>query len=116
MSELRDLSKLPAEQAYWDRLEGRIIGQRGSGAAGRRGGDRSGWWTPLATRALGLGGLAVAAGIAALLLVPPRARDGATNPAGLLRLPDDPGMIAFLSAPKPPSLGSLMIGLLRSKP
>ena len=121
MSELRELSKLPTDQAYWDRLEARMLdGQttrRPDGqTAGRQGGNGSGWWTPLATRAGALGGLAIAAGIAALLLVPPRTQDSVTNPAVLFRLPDDPAMMAFLSSPKPPSLAALMASLPRSTP
>jgi hypothetical protein len=113
MRELRELSKLPAEPEYWERLEARM---RGSGAAGQRGSKSPEWWAPLATRAGALVGLAVAAGIAALLLVPPRARGGATNPTVLFRLPDDPAMAAFLSSPAPPSLGSLFVLPTRSAP
>ena len=112
MSEFRDLSKLPSHQKYWDEMEARIVGQ--AVGAARAGGP--GWWAPLASRALALGGLAAAAGIAALLLVPPRIHDSPGNPTTLLRLPDDPGMVAFLSAPEPPSLVSLMASLLRSAP
>ena len=116
MRELRDLSKLPNEQAYWDRLEAHIVGQWASGTVGRLGSERAGWWAPFASHAAALGGLAIAAGIAALLLVPPRARGGVTNPTVLFRLPDDPAMVAFLSSPEPPSLGSLMTFLPRSNP
>jgi hypothetical protein len=58
-----------------------------------------------------LSGLAIAAGIAALLLVPPRARGGATHPMVLFRLPADPTMAAFLSSPTPPSLAAMMASL-----
>ena len=116
MTEFRDLSRLPGDQDYWDRLEARITAELGP-AVHSLPAARSNWWAPVATRAWGLGGLAVAAGIAALLLVPPRTRDGANNPTGLLRLPDDdPAMIAFLSASQPPPLASLMIPPSRSKP
>jgi len=115
MSEFRDLSRLPSDQAYWDDLEARIVGQAvGAAKAGEVVGP--GWWAPLASRALALGGLAAAAGIAALLLVPPRIHDSRGNSTTLLRLPHDPGMVAFLSAPEPPSLVSLMASLLRSSP
>jgi hypothetical protein len=115
MRELRGLSKLPSEQAYWDQLEARISAELEPGAPSLPV-TRSGWWAPVATRAMALSGLAAAAGLAALLLVPPRTRNEAGNPAGLLRLPDDPAMIAFLSAPEPPSLGALMASLPRSTP
>ena len=114
MRDLRDLSKLPGDPGYWVELEARM--RRGSGAAGQRGSNGSGWWTPLATRAGVLSGLAIAAGIAALLLVPPRTRDGVTNPTVLFRLPDDPAMAAFLSSPTPPSLAAMMASLPRSEP
>jgi hypothetical protein len=107
MSEFRELSKLPADQTYWDRLETRILAV---------GAVRAGWWEPLANRAIGLSGLAVAAGVAALLLVPPRTQNGIANLPTMLQLPDDPAMAAFLSSPEPPSLGSLMASLLRSAP
>jgi hypothetical protein len=116
MRDLRDLSKLPADPGYWEELEARITGLQGGKVAGLQGDSRSGWWTPLANRALGLGGLAAAAGISALLLVPPRTRNAATNPAVLFRLPDDPAMVAFLTSPEPPSLGALMASLLQSTP
>ena len=112
MRELRDLSKLPADPDYWVELEARVQ-ERAVGAVGAVG---PGWWAPLASRALGLGGLAIAAGIAALLLVPPRTRVSAAPQSGLLRLPDDPAMIAFLSAPAPPPLASFIILESRSKP
>ena len=114
MKELRDLSKLPHDQAYWDNLESQIVGKWGGGEVGKQAGN--GWWAPLATRAGALVGLAAAAGIAALLLVPPRIRGGRTNPTVLFRLPDDPAMAAFLSSPTPPSLASLMATLPRSEP
>jgi hypothetical protein len=75
-----------------------------------------GWWAPFARHAAVLGGLAVAAGIAALLLVPPRSRGGGTNPTVLFRLPDDPTMAAFLSSPTPPSWAAMMASLPRSEP
>ena len=113
MRELRELSKLPADPAYWVGLEARM---RGSGAGGQRGSKKPDWWEPVAIRAVGLSGLAIAAGVAALLLVPPRARGGATNPAVLFRLPDDPAMAAFLSSPAPPSVGTILVSYPRSTP
>lgn len=113
MRELRNLSKLPANPEYWERLEARMLGGR---AAGWQGGNGSGWWIPLATRAGALSGLAAAAGIAALLLVPPRTRGEAPSSVVLFRLPDDPAMNAFLSSPAPPSVGSLLVLPLRSAP
>jgi hypothetical protein len=122
MRDLRDLSKLPSDQAYWVELEARMReavgadGQMGRWADGQPGSDGAGWWTPLGTRAGVLTGLAIAAGIAALLLVPPRSRGGGTNPTVLFRLPDDPTMAAFLSSPTPPSLAAMLASLPRSEP
>ena len=113
MSEFRDLSTLPSDQAYWDRLEGQILTGDAVRAVEAVG---PGWWAPLASRALALGGLAAAAGIAALLLAPPRTSENPSATPTLLRLPDDPGMAAFLSSPEPPSLGSLMTFQIRSAP
>ena len=81
-----------------------------------RGRERTTAVTPLPLRRRVARWIPIAAGIAALLLVPPRIHDGPGNPTTLLRLPDDPGMVAFLSAPEPPSLVSLMASLLRSAP
>jgi hypothetical protein len=108
MTEFRDLSKLPEDPAYWDRLEARIAAELAP-AVHRLAARKPSWWAPVATRAWGLGGLALAAGLAALLLLPARASE-ARSQTGLLRVPDDdPAMIAFVSAPEPPSLVSLMI-------
>ena len=113
MRELRELSKLPSDPAYWAELEARM---RGSGADGQRGSNSRDWWAPLATRAGALVGLAAAAGIAALLLVPPRTQRAAINPTVLFQLPNDPTMAAFLASPTPPSLASLIASLPRSTP
>jgi hypothetical protein len=108
MTEFRDLSKLPTNQEYWNRLEARITGELAP-TVHALASARPNWWTPVATRAWALGGLAVAAGIAALLLLPPRALEDPV-PSGLLRMPDDdPALIAFVSAAEPPALASLMI-------
>jgi len=108
MTEFRDLSKLPTDQEYWDRLEARVTGELAP-AVRALASARPNWWAPVATRAWGLGGLALAAGIAALLLLPPRTAENPV-PAGLLRMPaDDPALIAFVSAAEPPTLASLMM-------
>jgi hypothetical protein len=114
MRDLRDLSKLPAEPEYWERLEAQMREAVGAVKAVKAVGP--GWWAPFARHAAVLGGLAVAAGIAALLLVPPRSRGGGTNPTVLFRLPDDPTMAAFLSSPTPPSWAAMMASLPRSEP
>lgn len=107
MTEFRELSRLPTDQAYWDRLEARITGELVP-AVHALASARPNWWAPVATRAWALGSLAIAAGIAALLLLPPRA-DEDPAPSGLLRMPaGDPALIAFVSAVEPPALASLM--------
>ena len=113
MSEFRELSKQPKDPEYWNRLEARITAELGPLVRALPE-TRPEWWAPLATRALALGGLAAAAALAALLLVPPRARPAAPT-TGLLRLPDNPALIAFVSAPEPPKLASLMIPSSRSE-
>ena len=107
MSEFRELSKLPKDPEYWDRLEAKITAELGPLVRALPE-TRPEWWAPLATRAWALGGLAAAAGLAALFLVPPRTAPAAA-PAGLLRLPDNPALVAFVSAPEPPSLAALMV-------
>ena len=107
MTEFRDLSRLPADQHYWDGLEARITGALAP-AVHTLALGRGNWWAPVATRVWALGSLAIAAGIAALLLLPPRAAED-SMPSGLLRMPaDDPALIAFVSAAEPPALASLM--------
>ena len=107
MTEFRDLSKLPTDPEYWDRLEARITGEL-TPAVHALASARPNWWAPVATRAWALGSLAIAAGIAALLLLPPRAAEE-PGPSGLLRMPaSNPALIAFVSATEPPALASLM--------
>lgn len=109
MTDFRDLSRLPRDEGYWKALEERIVGELGPRVREARG-ARPGWWEPLATRAWSLGMLAAAAGLAALLVLPPRAPERPANPAGLLRLPeDDPALVAVLTAPRPPRLASMVI-------
>ena len=109
MTEFRDLSRLPVDQSYWDGLEAKITAELGP-LVRQVGSRKPGWLSPLAARAWVLGGLAVAAAIAALLLVPSRSLDSTGNPAGLLRLPEnDPTLVAFVSAPVPPALAVLVL-------
>ncbi|MEO5618963.1 MAG: hypothetical protein ABIS67_14435 [Candidatus Eisenbacteria bacterium] len=104
MMDFRELSRLPSDPGYWKGLEKRIVSGLGPfllDAAEAR----ADWWAPLATRAWSLGGLAVAAVLAALLVLPPRAPERQVFPAGLLRFPeDDPALVALLSDSEPPDL------------
>ena len=110
MSELHDLSKLPKDPAYWARLEARISAELGPVVAalpGRE--DRKEWWSPVSARAWALGSLALAAGLAALLLLPPREADTAPSPTGLLKPPNaDAATLEVVSATQPPALASLL--------
>ena len=75
---------------------------------------RRGWWAPVAARAVPLAGLALAASIAALILVP-RAPEQEALSEKLLRTPErDPTVAAFVSAPAPPPLVSLVLPSTRS--
>jgi hypothetical protein len=114
MTEFQDLSKLPADAKYWESLEARIMAYVGSRTRGTT--ARSSGWSPLAARAWGLGGLAAAAALAALLLMPGRSAP-TSNAAGLLSLPEgDPALRALVSASSPPSLAALMLPNSRSAP
>ncbi|MGH7503983.1 MAG: hypothetical protein ACREL7_19830 [Longimicrobiales bacterium] len=105
MSDLRDLSSLPHDRAYWDDLEARVLAGVGAGAGGIEG---PAWWMPLARRAWTLSGLA-AASLVALLLVSRADRDH-LDPAGLLRVPEgDPRVAAFLLSPAPPPIVSIVL-------
>jgi hypothetical protein len=110
MSDMRELSRLPNDPEYWAALEARIVtGLPPRVESVSRAQD--GWLEPLAARAWGLGVLAAAAVVATLLLVPRRTTDAS---AGLLRLPqEDATFAAFVSAPAPPSLGSLVLPPVR---
>lgn len=109
MTDFRDLSRLPRDDGYWKALEEQIVGELGPRVREAHGASPR-WWEPLATRAWSLGALAAAAGLAALLALPPRATEHPLNLAGLLRLPeDDPALVALLTAPAPPQLGSMVI-------
>jgi len=109
MSENRGLSRLPDDPDYWERLEARVLETATPRLRAAAGSGRNAW-TPLAERAGALTGLAVAATIVAMLLVP--ARPNATSPAvpALLRIPhDDPTLAAFLTSPAPPSVVALVL-------
>lgn len=109
MTDFRDLSRLPTDEGYWKALEERIVAELGPGVREAEE-ARPRWWEPLATRAWSLGALAAAAGLAALLVLPPRATEHPVNPTGLLRLPeDDAALVALLTAPAPPQLASMVI-------
>jgi hypothetical protein len=109
MSDFRELSKLPDDPCYWSDLETRVLSELGP-AVRERVWETEGWWAPLAKRAWVLGGLALAAGVAALLLMPPRSVNGRAVPAGLLRVPaTDSTVISFVSAPAPPPLATLVL-------
>src|SRR5262245_14821624 len=112
MSEFPELSRLPKDPSYWNRLESKLATEL-SQAVRALAGARPEWWAPLARRAWALGGLAAAAGIAALLLVPPRT-PATTPPTGPLKLPADPVLVALL-APRPPALASFLIPLAGSR-
>src|SRR5687767_4433632 len=122
MSEHRELSELPEDDAYWAALERRVTGElepkvRALAIARAEPGERvvraapaAAWWPPTGARALALGGLAAAAALLVALL-PPRTPSGAafTGPAAFLPASGDPTVVAMLGAPAPPSLASLVL-------
>ena len=71
MTERPDLSRLPADPAYWDELEARVMAELGPRVRARPAANAL---APLARGAWRLTGLAAAAILAALLLTPSRAR------------------------------------------
>ena len=105
MSEMRDLSRLPESDAYWQELEAKVLAAVAADDALPM---PASWWAPLAERAGVLGTLAAAAAIAALLLLP-RTGD-AVMLGALMRPPADlPVVAAFVAAPMPPPLHALML-------
>ncbi|MGH7719294.1 MAG: hypothetical protein ACREON_10680 [Gemmatimonadaceae bacterium] len=112
MNDLRDLTRLPVDEGYWKGLEEKIMAELGPRVREAAGGRR-GWWAPLAAHAVGLGGLALAASLAALILLP-RADVQKAGPLRLLGVPDnDPVLAAFVSASAPPPLTSLVLPAAR---
>jgi hypothetical protein len=110
MTELPEFSGLPDDAAYWDELEARIMANLGPRV---RAGDvrREEWWAPIAAKAWGLGGLAAAAGLAAVLLVPSRTHAPEHAAAqGLLRLSiHDARLAPFVTSASPPSIATLVL-------
>lgn len=107
MTEFRDLSRLPDDPAYWEQLESSITGSLAplvrAGAE-----SRQTWWSPITRQAWALGGLALAAALAVLLLAPPR-RDDGPSATGWLRPPESaPAVTAFLASERPPSVATLL--------
>lgn len=101
MSDYRDLSALPHDDEYWQRLEAAVHEQIGVTQR-----PAESWVKPLIDRAPVLGWLAAAA-LAALLLMP-EPRDDGQQTLPFLRLPDDP-LAVTLFASSPPSLATLLI-------
>lgn len=115
MMDFRELSRLPKDPGYWKGLEERIVAELGPRVRDAAE-ARAGWWAPLAARAWSLGALAAAAGLAALLVLPPRAAERQASPAGLLRLPeDDPALAALLAGSEPPELASMLVARWREE-
>ena len=108
MTEFRDLSRLPAEQRYWDDLEARITADLSPLI--RDPNRRRAWWTPLARRAWLLGGLAAAAAAAAVWLLPARPSSGIESVGGMFRVPEgSPALVAFVAAPAPPAVAAVVL-------
>jgi hypothetical protein len=65
---------------------------------------------PFAARAWGLGGLALAAGLATLLLLPAMTPDQPASPTLLLRPPREGAALArLIASPSPPPLAALLV-------
>lgn len=109
MKEFRDLSRLPVDPEYWNALEARIMSDLGPRVRGGSVGS-GGWLRPLSARAWTLGAVALAAGLAGLILVPPRDPDAIDGSLGFLGVPaKDPVVAAFISAPAPPAVAALVL-------
>lgn len=94
MSEYGELSSLPEDPRYWDALEQRVLAGLGERAA-----PPLPWWAPLAARAWTLGGIAAAAAIGCVLLVPPRREPPSIVSVGLLQLRGDAALLAQAAPP-----------------
>jgi hypothetical protein len=117
VSDERELSELPSDEAYWEGLETRIVSDlrpRVRDVAAANAGAHAepagiAWWAPLAARALPLGGLAAAAAVATLLFASERV-SRTDRSVGILAIPDDdPAFSAFVLSPSPPPIASFVI-------
>jgi hypothetical protein len=107
MSEHPNLSRLPTDDAYWERLASRILADLGSHTASLQ--QDAEWWTPLAARAFPLAAAALAAGVILALLLPSLPR-GSQGGLGLLSPPTtDPALMAPLLDDAPPAIGAFVL-------
>jgi hypothetical protein len=107
MSEHPELSRLPTDDAYWDRLASRILADITPEEGSIQ--EDVAWWTPLAARAYPLAAAALAAGVTVALLLPSLPRSS-RDALGLLSSPTaDPTLIAPLVADAPPAIGALVL-------
>jgi subtilisin family serine protease len=108
MTDFRDLSRLPDDPAYWAELEARMLAATGD--VGAATGAVRPWWSTLGQRAGTLVGLAAAAGIATLLLVPARPAVEAVPAVTMLGSAiADPTLARFVAAPAPPAIANLLV-------
>lgn len=104
------LSRLPADDAYWEALTDRLV----TDAAGLLPEYRSpetAWWRGLARFSMPLAAGAAAALIAATAFWSPRspAPAGSRSPVAIYGFaPNDPLAVAFIEAAVPPTLATLM--------
>ena len=107
MSEHPELSRLPTDERYWERLEARIVESLPGSLAGPALETRE-WWAPLAEHAYPVGALALAAGLAAVLLLPEPPESSLAR-EGLLQSPAaGSAPIGLLAAEAPPSIDRLL--------
>jgi hypothetical protein len=107
MSEHPELSRLPTDDVYWERLASRILADLESDTGSID--QDAAWWTPLAARAFPLAAAALAAGVTLALLLPSLPRS--SQPAlGLLSPPTaDATLIAPLLDDAPPAIGVFVL-------
>lgn len=117
MSRPEDLSKLPADPAYWAELEGRVLASVRSGARAPDWSEPE-WYAPLMRRSGALAALAAAAAIAVSFV--PRASTppahAATVPSPSLGAPAPIGaepIDALLRGAEPPALAELLVAPVR---
>lgn len=126
MTDMKTLSKLPRDDAYWAALEARIVaaavGELSDATSRERGGpqlrlERKPWHAPLTNGAWRLGAAAVAAALLFFFL-PPRAQRAEAAPAGVLAAPssDVPGLADLVTGEGPPSLAALLVPATRGTP
>lgn len=104
-----ELSRLPTQRQYWDRLQATIASESLETLA-RYGRAQGRWWSGMATHSRGLLGLAAAAVVAGIAFMPATEPRSSETPAAAVvsHLGGDSIALLFLEGTGPPSMDELL--------